>query len=203
MCQKRTPLYMSPEQCKSAKRVTGQSDVYSLGVMLYQLLTGAPPFSANNAGDLIAMHLNDAPPPLTALEIPSGLAELVMRMLGKTPESRPTMAEASARLRELSGDGPLLQAPRPVTPRRPANRAVQAATVVEKERPTIRTPPDTPANTPANTPADVRRDPAPDWNDITLRKGDSEAAPGLGRLAPILAVGAFCLGLLLWFLFAG
>ncbi len=56
-----TPVYMSPEQC-AAKSLDARSDIYSLGVIAYQMLAGEPPF-AGNTGSVIREHLELAPPP--------------------------------------------------------------------------------------------------------------------------------------------
>lgn len=56
-----TPVYMSPEQCRNTSTVNFRSDVYSLGVMLFEMVTGKPPFEANNAYDIMAKHCNEAP----------------------------------------------------------------------------------------------------------------------------------------------
>jgi serine/threonine-protein kinase len=57
-----TPLYMSPEQCRNTRDVTTSSDIYSLGVILFELVTGKPPFDADNAYDIMAMHCNEELP---------------------------------------------------------------------------------------------------------------------------------------------
>ncbi len=95
-----TPLYMAPEQCRGGGDVDGKVDVYALGIMLYELLVGAPPFSAASSWELMGQHLNDAPPPLPSSVLPD-LARLVDRMLAKLRELRPTMGEVVAVLTEL------------------------------------------------------------------------------------------------------
>ncbi len=107
-----TPTYMSPEQCRGAKLATDRSDVYSLGVLLYQMLAGYPPFLGASMGDLIAMHLMDEPPPL-ADAVPSlspKIAKLVNAMLAKKPESRPSMDKAQQVLVRLEEAAPSLPA---------------------------------------------------------------------------------------------
>ncbi|MFO0580431.1 MAG: serine/threonine-protein kinase [Polyangia bacterium] len=98
-----TPAYMSPEQCRGAKSVSTRSDVYSLGVMLYQMLAGRPPFLSEGVGDLLAMHIKDPPPPLRQfVEVTPELAHLVHSMLAKAPDERPTMDAVAKALRGMS-----------------------------------------------------------------------------------------------------
>ena len=106
-----TPTYMSPEQCRGAKLATDRSDVYSLGVLLYQMLAGYPPFLGASMGDLIAMHLMDEPPPLgdAVPSLSPKTAKLVYAMLAKKPESRPSMDKAQQALVRLEEVTPASQ----------------------------------------------------------------------------------------------
>ena len=85
-----TPLYMSPEQCRGAGQVDQRSDVYSLGCMLFSLVTGGPPFQAEGSGDVLAMHLRELPPaPSSRLPgLPPAFDRLVLRCLAKEPHQR-------------------------------------------------------------------------------------------------------------------
>jgi uncharacterized protein YjdB len=88
-----TPSYMSPEQCTPGSPVTGASDQYSLGIVAYELLTGAPPFTGAEAG-VVHAHLDSAPEPVLQRrpDCPPRLAAMVERMLLKDPALRyPTM----------------------------------------------------------------------------------------------------------------
>jgi serine/threonine-protein kinase len=86
-----TPVYISPEQCKGAKNLDHRSDIYSLGCIAFEMLTGQPVFIADSLGELIASHMFKEPPALTDLEpaVPPALADLVRRMLAKSPDDRP------------------------------------------------------------------------------------------------------------------
>jgi serine/threonine-protein kinase len=85
-----SPLYMSPEQMKSARDVDGRADLWSLGAILYQLLTNRVPFVAEAFTELILMvNMEEPPPPSTfRADIPRGLEEAVLRCLEKRPERR-------------------------------------------------------------------------------------------------------------------
>ena len=91
-----TPLYMSPEQC-SGGRVDTRSDIYSLGVIAYQMLAGAPPFAGNTSAVMRA-HREEAPEHLREREakIPKRVAAVVMSALSKVPSERPATAFAFA-----------------------------------------------------------------------------------------------------------
>jgi len=89
---------MSPEQCLG-KEVTGASDQYSLGIVAYEMLTGAPPFSADSAMAVMFAQFQETPKPIldSRPDCPTKLAEIVMRMLEKEPEKRwPTIDDAVA-----------------------------------------------------------------------------------------------------------
>jgi hypothetical protein len=92
-----TPTYMSPEQCRGSSQLDGQSDVYSLGVVFYHMLTGAAPFRAES--DLVLLNLHavvDAPSVQEAAsEVSDATAALLARMLAKDKTARPTMAEVA------------------------------------------------------------------------------------------------------------
>lgn len=85
-----TPAYMSPEQAMGDRDVDGRSDIYSLGIVAYQMLAGETPFKATNTPAMLMKHVSEPPPPLRARrhDLPSGLASAVERALAKRPEDR-------------------------------------------------------------------------------------------------------------------
>ena len=90
-----TPTYMSPEQAVGERDLDGRSDLYSLGVLGYQMLTGRPPFAAANSMALLLKHVSERPKPIAELrpEAPKSMCDAIERALRKAPEDRwPTAA---------------------------------------------------------------------------------------------------------------
>ncbi len=83
-----TPAYFSPEQATGDRDLDGRSDIYSLGCVLYEALTGQPPFTATSVRALIMHHIIDAPPQVRELrpEVSEGIEAVVQTALRKEPE---------------------------------------------------------------------------------------------------------------------
>ena len=88
-----TPLYMSPEQAKGAD-LDERSDIYSAGVMMFEMFTGVCPFEAREVAEILQMHLSDAPPDPRSIrpDIPAALAEIILACLAKHRAQRPATA---------------------------------------------------------------------------------------------------------------
>jgi eukaryotic-like serine/threonine-protein kinase len=109
-----TMSYMSPEQAGGEPGIDGRSDLYSLGCMLYELLTGAPPFVAPTPLGLLGKHMTEAPrlPSDCGIALPADLEAVILQMLAKAPGDRPASAgEVARRLRESSHPGPPTERP--------------------------------------------------------------------------------------------
>jgi serine/threonine-protein kinase len=96
-----SPGYMSPEQVRNAKGVDARTDIWALGVILYELLTGVTPFGGASLGDVIAKIVSQDPPPIWQLrrDLPPDLVSTIGYCLARDPNSRvPTIADLATRL---------------------------------------------------------------------------------------------------------
>jgi serine/threonine-protein kinase len=101
-----TAAYMAPEQAMNFRGVTASADVYSLGVVAYELFTGSLPFQHPEMMPLLLMHSRDTPPPPRARNpaIPEALEKVVLRCLEKEPGRRfASCRELAGRLAEIRG----------------------------------------------------------------------------------------------------
>ena len=130
-----TPRYMAPEQCKGGVQIDEKADVYSLGVMLFEMIAGRPPF-VGGSGEVLAMHIYEPPPRLKELapHVPDEIANLVHLLLSKKREERPTMRQVMSRLEELGQRHPTSMLP-----------AISMAALAAQATPTGSNPVQTPA----------------------------------------------------------
>jgi hypothetical protein len=101
-----TPAYLSPEQASGEDLIDGRSDLYSLGVILFQMLTGRLPFEGETPLAVMLMHLHDLPPSLRAADrsLPPALDHIIQRLLAKKPDERyPTAGEFFAAFQQAIG----------------------------------------------------------------------------------------------------
>jgi len=109
-----TPHYLPPEQ-PLGRPVDGRSDIYSLGIMFYEMLAGRPPFHDENSVTLIFKHINEAPPPLADLnpDLAPELCAVVHKMIEKLPENR--YQSAAEVVEALDGLAEVYPMPTPTT----------------------------------------------------------------------------------------
>jgi eukaryotic-like serine/threonine-protein kinase len=101
-----TPIYMSPEQCRGTRTVDHRSDIYSLGIIFFEMMCGQPPFVSEGFGELVNMHLNVAAPAPSSQNpnVSPTLDAIVLKMLSKNPEDRfADMSELQAALKGAGG----------------------------------------------------------------------------------------------------
>ncbi|MBM4428085.1 MAG: serine/threonine protein kinase [Chloroflexi bacterium] len=111
-----SPLYFAPEQA-SGEAPTPASDVYSLGIVMYELLSGTPPFTASTAEELARLHISARPIPIREYipDIPSALEEIIMKVISKEPAARYRTADQLGRVLQKFGTLPDPQ-PEPAAP---------------------------------------------------------------------------------------
>jgi serine/threonine protein kinase len=149
-----TPQYMAPEQIR-AERVDGRTDVYALGAMLYEMVTGRLPFEAPTLMAILSKHLTDMPQPPSQrrpdLAIPPALEALIMHALQKSPDARPrSMEQVAERLAELRTSMPEAGGFRTPPPRThtPAPGALMRPPGVPITQPPVHTPAPAPSAAP-------------------------------------------------------
>jgi serine/threonine-protein kinase len=154
-----TPGYMCPEQARG-EEMDGRGDLYSVGVILYELLTGRLPFAGRSTMDLLLAHVTEEPPPFSFVsadvEVPVGVEQVVQACLAKNPDDRPRCARELAERYEAGLKSETTPSPPPSarltaersdTPRQPAGPL--AAPRPGKASQTMHVP--TAASTPAGT----------------------------------------------------
>ncbi len=132
-----SPAYMAPEQCYELGQVGDRADVYALGIILYELIAGRPPFLAELPAEVLVMQAKVTPPPLHELapDVPSSVEALVHQLLQKKADSRPSMAEVLATLTRLQSETPRAAGRSPTrrgssSPATVTTRALAVVTVV-------------------------------------------------------------------------
>jgi len=185
-----TPAYMAPEQWRG-ELVDARTDIYSLGIMLYEMVLGQLPFSGDTPYTLMYKHFNDAPPPphLANPDLAPDVEAVILRALAKNPDDRYQSAEAMAEdfVTALRA-GP--------TRRRPAPAPDMERTVIGEEAEPTRAPSPPERTTPPTPPGSVP--PTPPGN-VPLTSAAPPrppvAAPGRGGLNP-LVIGVAALGVI-------
>jgi tetratricopeptide (TPR) repeat protein len=125
-----TVAYMSPEQATGARDLDGRSDLYSLGCVAFELLTGQPPFTGDSPMALLAAHLTAPVPSVRALkpDVPTRMAHVVEQLLAKEPRDRPPTAAAFLQsMRTDPGLGTLAPVAKPAAAARPSRPAAALA----------------------------------------------------------------------------
>ncbi|WP_428265120.1 protein kinase domain-containing protein [Haliangium sp.] len=190
-----TPAYMSPEQCEG-RRVTPAADIYALGIILFQMLTGQLPFDGPTLPMMLVAHLTTEPPRVHSLapDVPAALSAVVAQCLAKQPQDRPpSMAAMRTTLLEAVGMTGLLPAPagamtRPLGPK-PAPQRTFDTTPEPRPNTLLHGTPPPPAQDP-NATRSLGTPPPPDRN-ATRSLGtppppaqDSNATRSLGTPPP-------------------
>ncbi|HJR67695.1 MAG TPA: serine/threonine-protein kinase, partial [Gemmatimonadaceae bacterium] len=113
-----TPAFMSPEQAAGDREIDGRSDLYSLGVVAYQMLTGELPFSAGSTASMLMKHLTERAVPVEQKrpEVPPDFAATVMTLLEKEPERRFPSASSFVLMLDTASTAPYTPPPRPSVP---------------------------------------------------------------------------------------
>src|SRR5829696_681993 len=149
-----TAQYLSPEQARGAP-VTAASDLYSVGIVLYEMLTGQVPFNGDSAIEIAMKHLNETPRPPSSLrpELTPELDQVVLRALGKNPEDRYQASE------EFSADLDRVEAGIPIAPETSAAATAILAGGFETSATRVIPPTETVRQLPSTQPASPRRPP--------------------------------------------
>ena len=138
-----TAIYASPEQCQEHVDLDGRSDLYSLGCILWEMLTGAPPFRGKSLHELLTLHITRPAPLEQVAHLPPSLQAVLARLLAKEPDGRfadaAALGQALAQCRERIASGEEKSQP-PANAVAPAPLSVAATLVADTHLPTMPVP---------------------------------------------------------------
>jgi len=204
-----TPRYMSPEQCSGAAPLTPASDVYSLGIILYEMLSGVVPFNAETPLGVARKNINKAPQSLSEIvaSVPAEIEKFVLHALAKNPQERPQNANDFRReLHETAEDlglehaetnAPTLERLKSAGTESPSGRLViDLATLRQVQAATTNnTSEHKPSKESRWTPESEKR-PAFDRLNVPLVKSANVNRPGLAIAAGILIIALLGSGII-------
>jgi eukaryotic-like serine/threonine-protein kinase len=192
-----SPLYMSPEQLRSAREVTVQSDIWSLGAILYQLLVGAVPFDTRTFSELIMMVNIQPPPPMATLRegIPPGLEAAALRCLEKSPGARfANVGELAWAIAEYGPPEARASAEKSIRTLEAAGIQVERRTEKSGAQPAPPAPAPVPvpasASEPATATASTQQRSAPSTSSATLAGASTPVTASPRPRGPLVMVGA-------------
>ncbi|GJQ35739.1 MAG: hypothetical protein JETCAE01_17490 [Anaerolineaceae bacterium] len=198
-----SPLYFAPEQA-AGETPTPASDVYSLGVVLYEILTGTPPFTAHSADELARLHISARPLPVSEYvpDIPPALEEIVMKILSKEPSARYRTADQLGRVLQKFGTAP--------APLKAAKEPISAPPVITikqdiadrlspPSQPRLQPEPEPEYYQPPYPPQTIQPEPAPAYRAESSAEPIDWVAVGLGLLAVLAWGGLIPFGLIIYF----
>jgi serine/threonine-protein kinase len=205
-----TARYMSPEQIKG-QRVGAGTDIYSFGVMLYEMVGGRPPFNSDSAMTLMMMHINEPVPDVNNVRrgTPPGLSHIINKAMSKEVDRRySSMAELLVDLRRVqAGAAPAMTAPPAAAKTEPPQRQVNLTELIESEMDStdaLTAPRRQPARTPAQRqqprPAQAHPQPVPPLPGATVGQNTTQRTYIIGT---VLAVVAVLVGIYLIFFTGG
>jgi serine/threonine-protein kinase len=182
-----TPAYMSPEQSAGETQIDGRSDLYSLGVVGYQMATGELPFIAPNTPSMLVKHLSEMPVPVDhrRQDLPTDLARVIMILLEKDPVNR--FPDSESVVAALSGGVmPTLRTAQAPAPIPIAPRGYPLSSAAPTVRDSLSTRSASPARGNAPTSDDLER-----WNADPVRRFRKKLAPYLAVNAIIVPLSIF------------